>query len=358
MFQIRIQFFGIITLLTLAFCQSVVAQNFSYSTPLVSGRVNDIGKIYVDREGNALKITYDITEPGWSMTKTFLHVTDNPNGFPTLASGVPDIQNFTYKSDHAELDSFTYVIDVTGQTNVYISANANVSQATQCKVDPSIINASVPTDPVLQLVSFSGNPAYFRMFIYDYQGNTMYQGNFFGNCVDLENPIDQRVRYFPKLVSSYDTDAALLECIVDRPENLDVINFLINQDYATKFGATSNEVQAAIWTLIDDDNPVNGAAGFDFDAAITKQIIDDSKAKGEFYIPSCDGYFVVLLDQDCKDALANNQTPNVTVQQSIMWLPVSGVTSAHRTSLGECTNAWGVGTKFANIGWSQYFKAE
>jgi hypothetical protein len=358
MSHIRIKIFGIIALLTLGLFQTANAQNFLYSTPLVAGRVNDIGTIYVERDADTLTVTYDITEQGWSMTKTFLHVTDNPNGFPTLPSGVPDIQSFTYKTNHDELDSFTYKIDVTGLTYVYISANANVSQESYCKVDPSIINATVPSDPVLQLVSLSGNPAYFRMYVYDYNGNAPYQGFFFGNCVDLENPIDQRVRYFPKLVSSYDTDTDLLECIVDRPENLDVVNFLINQDYATKFGASSNDIQAAIWTLIDDDNPVSGVAGFNFSDTVVNMVINDAKAKGEFYVPSCDEYFLVLLDHGCKDALANNQTPNITIQQSVMWLPVSGIPSAHRTTLGECANAWGVGTKFTNIGWSQYFKAE
>ncbi|MFY0672098.1 MAG: hypothetical protein JXQ87_01755 [Bacteroidia bacterium] len=360
MSHIRIKIIGISLLLLSSCFQWANAQDFSYSTPLVAARSNDIGFIHVERVGDSLDVTYEITDSTWFMTKSYLHVANNANGFPTLGSGVPDIQQFTYQTNHDEARVYKYDnIDVTGQPYVYVSANANVAQASTCKTDISIINSSIPTGKVLQTVSFSGNPAYFQMRVIDVTtGNTIFSGVYLGNCVDLENPISQRVRYFPKLVSSYDTDQALLACIVDRPENLPIINYLINQDYQTKFGAGANEIQAAVWTLIDDDNPVNGNQGFSFNEAIVDQVVADASAKGVGFIPGCDQFFLVLLDQGCKDALSNNQTPNVAVQQSVMWLPVENLPISHKTSLGECANAWGEGTKFSHVGWSQFFEAK
>ncbi|MGB0429988.1 MAG: hypothetical protein ACPGLV_05905 [Bacteroidia bacterium] len=358
MTRIRIQFFGLIVFLS-SLASSAVAQNFSYSTPLIAGRINEIGEVLVERNGDSLDVTYIITDSTWKITKTYLHITDNANGFPTLPSGVPNIQNYTLKTNHASADSFKYDnIDVTGQPYVYVSANANVTQESTCKIDTSIINANVPSGQVFMLLTLANNPAYFEMLIYDYSGDPIYQDYFYGNCVDLENPIYEGVYYFPKLVSSYSNNQQLLDCLVDKPENLDLVNFVINQDYKTKYGADGPDVQAAIWTLIDNSIPQNGDFGLFFDQNIVDKIVADASAKGEFYVPQCDEYFAILVDQGCTDALNSNQTPSISVQQSILWLPVSNYPNSYNYSYGECANAWGIGSKFSQTGWGQYFEAK
>lgn len=349
---------GFILLVLLAFgLNGLNAQNFSYTTPLVAARSNDVGEVLVERSGDSLDVTYIITDNNWSMTKTYLHVASTASGIPTIPSGVPNIQAFNNKRDHAA-GTTTYKydnIDVTGMPYVYVSANANVTQDAKCVVDTGYINASVPTGPMFMVLSLIAQPAYFEMLVYDFNGNPVYQDYFFGNCVDLDNPIFEGTRYYPYAVSSYSSDTALLNCMIDKPENLDLVNYVINQDYAASIGATGTEIQAAIWTLIDDDIPVSGAVGIIFDQSKVDYIVDDARSKGEFYIPECDGYFAVLLDQGCVDALNNNTTPNITTQQSIFWLPVSKLPGSYQYSYGECANAWGKGKRFNYTGWGMYF---
>lgn len=333
------------------------AQDFSYTTDLIAARVNDIGDVFVEKIGDSLDVTFTVTDPNWTMTKTYLHVANSKAGIPVILSGVPDIQNFDHKTDHKNVSVYKYDnIDVSGMASVYVSANSNVTQGVKCSIDTAIINASVPNDPVFMSLSQTGNPVYFEMLIYDFGGNPIYYDYFYGNCVDLENPIFEGFYYYPRLISSYSTDANLLSCIIDKPENLDLVNYVINQDYATSLGATGSEIQAAIWSLCDDDLPQNGVVGISWDQSIVDFIISDAFAKGEFYLPECDGYFAILLDQGCVDAINNGTTPNITTQQSIFWLPVNKVPDSYITTYGECANAWGKGKKFTKTGWGMFFK--
>lgn len=348
-------------MLLLAMGETAMAQVFSYTTPLVASRSHVIGYVQVDRNNDSLDVTYVVTDtPSWSITKTYLHVSPTANGFPVNSSGVPDIQNFTYKTNHGNVTYYKYDnIDVTGMPYTYISANANVTQQSSCVVDTSYINSIIPKNKLLMRVQLVKNPAYFKTQLYDSGGNLIFNDYFYGNCVDLTHPISDGRYYFPYAVSSYSGNSALLSCLVNRPENLDLVNYLINQDYATSLGATGTEIQAAIWTLLDYGVPVSGVtnSGVTWNQSIVNAIIADAKAKGEYYIPPCNGYFVVLLDQGCKTAMKNGTTPNITVQQSIFWLPVNKLPTSYNYSYGECANAWAKGKKFNTAGWGQYFQA-
>lgn len=326
-------------------------QDYTYRTPLVAARIHEIGYVEVDKKADSLDIEYVITDSNWTMTKTHLEVKPTLNGIPVNTYGAPSIQSFSLANDHESVFSVKYDnIDVGGWTNVYVSANANVSATVSCKTDTAILNASVPTGPLYQDIVLTGSPAYFNMFLYDFAGNPIYVGYYLGNCVDLDNPILEGYPYFPYAVSSYSSDTSLLKCLVDKPEHLDLVNYIINTDYKSKIGADGADVQAAIWTIIDDDNPVNGASGIFWKQSRVDYIINDAFAKGENYLPSCDGYFAVILDQGCKVGAP------VSVQQSIFYLPVKTVPNAQKTTYGECTNAWGKGIKFSKTGWGMYFE--
>lgn len=354
--NLKVYKLAMLAIAALTFVSNVSAQNFSYTTPLVAARTVEIGEVLVERDGDSLDVTYTVTNSNWTMSATYVHAAGTAAGIPTNSQGTPDIQNFDHKQKHDDVSVYKYDnIDVTGLTYVYVSTNANVTQGSKCEVDTAIINASIPTDPVFMVLSLIAQPSYFEMFVYDFNGNAIYQDYFFGNCVDLENPIFEGTRYFPYAVSSYSSDDALLECIVDKPENLDLVNYVINQDYTTSLGATGTDIQAAIWTLIDDDLPVSGQVGITFDQQIVDFIVDEARVKGEFYLPECDGFVAVLLDQGCVDALNNNTTPNITTQQSIFWLPVSNFPDAYQYSSGACANAWGKGKRFNYSGWGMYF---
>lgn len=320
------------------------------TTPLIAQRTTQIGTVEATKTGNFIRVKYTVTDANWSISKTYLHVAAYKDSIPSDANGNPMAKNFALKRDHNYVDSVVYdSIDVTGMSDIIIAANAAVKENVGCNMSIDAINASVPNQVYMRL-SLSLSPAYFNMLVYDLMGSPIYAGYFSGNCVDLDKPIAPGTNYYPYAVSTYSTDTALLNCIVDKPGNLDIVNYIINQPYATTLNATGKEVQAAIWTLIDNDTPVNGGGGLTWNQSIVNAIIRDAIANGEGFVPACNQYFAVLLDQGC----SVGTTP--TVQQSIFWLPTNTVTGAQSTTFGECANAWGSGTKFAGGGWGMYFK--
>lgn len=329
---------------------SSIAKGQTISRPLIADRYSQIGTVDVTKFGNYVRVAYYVTNANWTIDRTHLHVAGTKAAIPSDANGNPLVRNFTHQRKHEAEDTVIYdSINVSALTNVFVSANASVRQAVGCEMDVATINASVPSQVYMRL-SLTLSPEYFNMLVYDLSGSPIYAGYFAGNCVDLDRPILPGTNYYPYAVSSYSSDTALLSCIIDKPGNLDIVNYIINQPYASTLNATGKEVQAAIWTIIDDDTPVNGAAGLTWNQSIVDAIINDAIAKGEGYVPRCDEFFAVLLDQGC----SSNSTP--TVQQSIFWLPTNTVPSAQTTIYEQCANAWGSGFKFAGGGWGMYFK--
>lgn len=341
--------FNLLLVLILCGTASIVKAQ-TVTRPLIADRYHEIGSVVATKSGNWLSVAYYVTDVNWSISKTNVHVAGSKAGIPSQ-SGNCNVNSFDYINNHDFLDTVIIdSIDVTGLTDIYVAANAAVKETVGCEMSIDSINASVPNQVFMRL-TLTVTPNYFTMLVYDFQGSPIYSGQFVGNCVDLENPIQPGVNYYPYAVSTYSSDTALLSCIIDKPGNLDIVNYIINQPYKQTLNATGKEIQAAIWTLIDDDTPVNGAVGITWNQTIVNQIIADAIVNGEGYVPQCNEYFAVLLDQGC-----TNNNSNVTVQQSIFWLPVKTVPGAQRTTTGECSNAWAKGDKFANGGWGMFFK--
>ena len=80
-------------------------------------------------------------------------------------------------------------------------------------------------------------------------------GVYEGWCIDTDRLISDNTNYTAKVYSSYEPLPAGL---VEHPENLDLVNWIINQNYVGKPAGgslgnyTYGDVQLAIWTLIED----------------------------------------------------------------------------------------------------------
>lgn len=322
-------------------------------TPLTSSDGVVIGKVQVEKNGNFLTVKYIVTSSNWGLSETYLHVSSTETGIPTNSVNNPDFGAFSYKGKH-NLDSIvTYSnIDVTGWSESFIATRAVAHQLGASVVDLDAFEATLPTSNVTMQVDLVGAPSYFEVNIFT--GVQQYIGVFYGNCVDLDNPINEGNFYNVKMVSSYSNDAALLGCIVDNPYNLDLVNYIINQDYSG-IGATGREVQAAVWTLLDSDSLVAGYGNITWSDSLMNIIIADAQANGENYVPECGGDIVVLLDMGCSSN--NNSNATIKTQQTITYLPVSAFpTVCGLGSAGDCSTFWGAGKDFGGTGCSTYFR--
>lgn len=135
-------------------------------------------------------------------------------------------------------------------------------------------------------------------------------GTYDGYCVDLDSGAPQLGQaYSAQLICTYDAAAA---GYVDKPENLDLVNWILNDDHiGTDAGGalgiyTWFDDQMAFWQLLEDP-PSGGWAGwypgFPSDQGRVDALIALAQANGEGFEPAVDELCAVLvipLDGDAR----------------------------------------------------------
>lgn len=149
--------------------------------------------------------------------------------------------------------------------------------------------------PVKMVVEnpYPGNStSYFKTTISN--STSIPNGSYVGWCVDIGRTISPGTLYNAMLWSSYDPD--LPSGSVDKPQNLDLINWIINNispgpsDCGT---ITWQDIQMAIWNLMDNTQWYSGLSGYNVDRV--NCIMNKAIANGEGFIPGCDQKIAMIL---------------------------------------------------------------
>ncbi len=258
---------------------------------LLAGQKYEIGRVEIDKSACAqddtgtMTVKYVITEPGWAILSTHLHVADTCSDIPQ-ANGNPIPGKFTYKNKSKDPFETTY-------SNLpcrsLIAAHAKVVRVISTEDLIKYAGGDQVTFSVQH--PYDGGPSYFPQVNITTPGGLY--GTYLGWCVDTEGHIDVNTPYCAKVVSSYDPTSQL-GSLVDKPENLDLVNWIINQDFVGKASAcldgsgnptyfTYGDVQRAIWALIDCAQASSELGPWS--QCRVDQIIALAKKCGEGFIP-------------------------------------------------------------------------
>ena len=207
---------------------------------------------------------------------------------------------------------------------------------------PSVVNACVTAKGP------NTTTAYFDLTV---NGESILAGNYEAWCTDFETALNEDQCFDGNVYSSYDV---LPESGIAQPENFDLINWIVNQDFvgqASTVGGnyTYGDVQYAIWVLIDslfyNCSDCDNLGDWDPDRA--QEIIDLALANGDGYEPGIgDQLVVVLIPTDS------------TVQSVIISVPME---CDEEPSTGGCETAFArgidgntcfIGEGFNRWGWS------
>lgn len=281
---------------------------------LVAGQHEVIGNVTVEQVGNDLIVTYNVTEPGWCLTTTHLYVGNTPAQRHSPG-------RFPYKHENLDCVSLdTFTISNLSSDTVYIAAHADAFYSRNNNLN---LNGSV------QYTLDGGKlDSYF-----DNNVVGVIEGAFNGWCVDVDHVIFIGQKYDGTTYSTLDSFPGEL---VDRPENMDLVNYIINQGYLAQ-GMSYGDVQLAIWTLIDDHVTYPGP----YTPANVEAIIADALANGEGFKPSCGDVVAIIIE------------PTVDAQTTIIEYPVPCLEGADRKE-----TAWALadnGIAFRQ-GWGSYFQ--
>lgn len=260
---------------------------------LVAGQHYVVGNITIQTSGSNLVIKYNITESGWSITETHLAVVGDPNDFPRTSNGNPKVGNFPYKGTHNNVNEVEYSVPIGNlPATVYVAAHAVVEN---CETIPSVnICPDFPANSTLTPTwTPSDAPLYTVKGIFDFTSEI-----FYGFCVDNSRSISNNHRRTVNFICSYDPNFPNCTTFLEKPENLDLVNWIINHRESNWDRKT---LQAAIWQLI---NPSGNGTNWQYpdssgywthNAALRVEIVNLAQQNGEGYVPGCGEKVLVLV---------------------------------------------------------------
>jgi hypothetical protein len=201
-----------------------------------------------------------------------------------------------------------------------------------------------------------------RTKLISYFQTTITNGDFLngiyeGWCIDTDRSIGKNIDYCANVYSSYEP---LPLGLIEYPENLDLVNWLINQDFVGKDYPlsvldppetfTMGDVQFAIWELIEDIVPYASAGDMgSWSHEKVNYLVAEAYANGEGFVPGCippqNRMIVMLVPYDFPPDCAPSEIP--IAQITFISVPVPCVPE-------DCETAWGDGDDFPGKKWAMY----
>ena len=320
-----------------------------FSTPLIAGGGNstsgvDVGDILVWNDATNIYVKYEITNPEWCLRETHLDVNQLLSALPQTKKGSPIPGKFQYKDMLDCTSEILYVIPRSVSGKVYIAAHAVVQNCYDLDFELDAFAEMLPDVVNMSVVNpYVGAPSYFAEIV---DGDPL-TGTYLGWCIDTDLPITEGVIYSADVFSSYEL---LPPGMLEKPENLDAINWIINQNFVGKPAPvecsslpgglplyTYGSVQRAIWELIDNQNSTLSLGPFS--TCQKNDIVQDALALGEGFVPSCHQFTGVIL------------RPFDPFQQ-ITLIQVEAECAQQCNS----ETAWASGKDFPGNNWATYFE--
>jgi hypothetical protein len=318
---------------------------------LIAGQNIDVGEVIVWNDADYLYVKYlidgDLTPDDPSddavptlIYETHLHVAESMEVIPQTKKGNPIPGLFEYNTEHNPgVPQYTYQIPLVWDldTELCIATHAVVQKLGGL----AGIELALPDQVTMSVIYPSaGDPAYFPTTTIS--GGTNLDGVYEGWCVDTDHVIYQNTDYIADVYSSYEE---FPEGLIEYPENLDLVNWIINQGWVGQSSPscmgiyTYGDVQRAIWTLVEDVVLTSGLGPWS--QCRVDEILADAYANGEGYEPGCGDYIAIIL------VPGDGNIQFVTTQVTVVTIGVPCET------IDE--TAWGYGFDFPGNNWATYF---
>jgi hypothetical protein len=297
------------------------------------------GHVHVWNDAEYLYVKYLVNNSDFCITQTHLHVATSWTDIPQK-NGNPIPGQFEYSGMHEcpALD-YTYQIPLTwspGQT-LHIAAHAVVQTMTGYSLDLIGFTQTLPDQVSIWVTRESGFgfPSYFDVTV---GGGSILDGMYDSFCVDTDHGIIQKQWLTANVFSSLEP---LPPGLIEFPENLDLVNYIINQSYLGMPSPSGGvytwcDIANAIWQLLED-NPEGDCGGWSQDRV--NEILADAFANGEGFVPGCMEWIALILEP-----LGDWELQILFIQVQIPCVPSY-----------ETDTAWAAGFDFPGRNWAMYF---
>lgn len=316
-------------------------------SPLFAGKNTRVGEVVVTLKGSVLNVQYK-ADDGWAISATHLSVTSSLKQVPSTRTGNPQTGLFEYSSENKPaVTGYSYDnILVDGSNEIYVLAHAEVSPVLGWKTNLQSFGTSLPETAMMKVdYPTAGSTSYFKTTVTD---GGILNGTYNGWCVDVGNVIYDDFQYPVKVTSSYDQDFSSLG-LVEKPQNMTMVNWIINQDYPGKTAPdhtlyTYGDVQRAIWELVGDTYSESGLGPWSPERV--KSILDAAAISGKSFEPVCGNNIAVILSP-----VDLTQPFQITISQIVL----TEYPSACEPVCGPAETAWAAGYDLGGSSWAKYF---
>jgi hypothetical protein len=271
-----------------------------------------VGEVRVWNDAANLHVQYLLSNGEWELVSTHLHVALSLAAIPQTGGGNPKVGQFQYSRSYdpgVHGDEFEIPNSWGTGAELYIAAHAVVRTQNGFAGDVCSLASTLPgvVPAAVQLQPYHGPiiTSYFGIEIFD--DSILSSPLRHGWCIDTDHNVlyDFRIDfnvYLPYPCITEPPLPALPEDAVEYPENLDLVNWIINQAFEEKQSPSTGEfytygdVQWAIWKLIDDNIPDAALPNLrDWDEARAMEIVTAAVANGEGFVPGCGQKVAIIL---------------------------------------------------------------
>lgn len=304
----------------------------------------DAGDLLVWNDADHLYVKYDLEAVAWCLMETHLHVATAMEGIPQKKGNpIPGQFSFSSVSDPCA-NNLTYVIplDLTGGPGLVIAAHAEVRTLIGYAPDLPGFESALPNQVTMVVAEPGtgfGTPSYYDLII---SGGTTLDGTRDGYSIDTDNLGSTASNDIANVYSSYE---ALPAGLVEYPEDLDLVNWILNQGFEEQASPdcggsyTYGDVQRAIWEIVEDAQSTYGLGAWS--QCRVDEILAGAVAYGEGFVPGC-GDDVGVIFQYVDGA-------RVTIAGVELSDPGAFCIPVYRYE-----TAWGDGLNFPGRSWATY----
>lgn len=324
--------------------------------------------IQVTSDQDTLLVEY-LTEPGFYVNNLSYHLATDPRDIPR---GTTAFRDYTFKEAGRKIviSVLTQEPDFSGL--LYMAAFANIGtypidagEEIECNVtrtnsleSQSYFSHSL-TNFELNQVGLDPNT---DEPIYDTITTTPI-GEFAAFCLQGDQAMNTGARHLVRRLSSYSIDRPKLDGVVDDEKNMDLVNWVINQDRtrwmrSDDLPANGADVQSAIWDLVETTgSPTGQYIDGLFDQSTVDRIVEDAKRFGNGFKPGCFQNELIILHKGIIQGFSEvDSTFNTGRYAEPFNYQVSGIVK--RIDCDNIQQVFSRGTQFAetdSIGAPQYF---
>lgn len=229
--------------------------------PLIAGQNQEVGTVYLDWTTDDLNVTYAIDDIDWWITEIHFGWFDAPEGY-----AIPGQMQVKFDQLHTQIVQFSiprteicpgkHGSGTKCTCACYLAAHAVVSRSRECGSEGS--GSKTILGPVLELPKYAEFAAYLAgpnsMYRLEVKSDGILNGNGYnGWCLDRDAEVYSGRWHDAFVVSDWED----LDGFVDRPENMDLVEWIVRENLVGRRSycgqiVQRHNVQNAIWYLVDD----------------------------------------------------------------------------------------------------------